>query len=174
MWNGFGENDDHIVPHVGDEHKEQFAIRGDSCQKSCQELHNITSADIISSHNTHDKEKLYLMSQKESMLGKNSWSQTPDGVFSPCNADTIEEVRRLASDDTGMSDHCYKSRNMDTSGSDFCAGDTILGDKRVVENDSVCQYPVNHMSETDNELSFLDNDGWLDIGNFEDVDQMFR
>ncbi|KAK4271248.1 hypothetical protein QN277_019967 [Acacia crassicarpa] len=175
VWNEFGENDDHIVPHAVDEQKEQFLIQGDSCKKSYQELHYIKSDDNVNSHNTHDKEKLHLMSQKENMLEKNPWSQKPEGVFHSCNADTREEVKRLEElDDTGMSDHCCKSRNMNSSGSEFCADDTILGDKCGAEDDSACQYPINHMSQTDNELSFLDNDGWLDIGNFEDIDQMFR
>ncbi|RZB95718.1 Protein LNK1 isoform E [Glycine soja] len=71
-----------------------------------------------------------------------------------------------------MSDHCLKSSKVDSSSSELCADDTILGDKCVVEDDSVSQYSINHISQTDNELSFLDNDGWLDIGNFEDVDRM--
>ncbi|XP_028800777.1 protein LNK1 isoform X2 [Neltuma alba] len=174
VWDEYGENDDHIVPHAGDDHKEQFAIQGDSCKRPCQELYNSKSADNVSSHYSHEKEKLYLMSRKENMMEKNSWSQTPEGVLPSCNADASEEVKRLASDDIGMSDRCFKSCNMDSSGSELCADDTILGDKRVVKDDSLCQYPINHISQTDSELSFLDNDGWLDIGNFEDVDQMFR
>ncbi|XP_054803533.1 protein LNK1-like isoform X3 [Prosopis cineraria] len=174
VWDEFGENDDHIVPHAGDERKEQFAIQGNSCKKPFQEFHNSKSAENVTSHTTHDKEKLCLVSQKEKMLEKDSWSQTPEGVFPSCTAETSEEVKRLASDDTGMSDRCVKSSNMGSNGSEFCADDTILGDKHVVEDDSVCQYLINHTSQTDNELSFLDNDGWLDIGNFEDVVRMFR
>ncbi|TKY59511.1 hypothetical protein E2542_SST16600 [Spatholobus suberectus] len=71
-----------------------------------------------------------------------------------------------------MSDHCFKSSNVDSNSSELCADDTILGDKCVVEDDNVSQYSINHISQTDNELSFLDNDGWLNIGNFEDVDRM--
>lgn len=71
-----------------------------------------------------------------------------------------------------MSDHCFKSGNVDSSSSELCADDSILGGKCVVEDDSVSQYSINHISQTDNELSFLDNDGWLNIGNFEDVDRM--
>lgn len=112
------------------------------------------------------------MTQKERMLGKDSWSHTPEGVFPSCGNDSSKEAKRLTSDDTGMSDHCFKSNNLDSGGCDLCADDTILGDKCVVEDDSVCQYPINHISQADNELSFLDNDGWLDIGNFEDVDRM--
>ena len=105
------------------------------------------------------------------MLEKGSWSDTPEGVFS-CNSDSCEELKRLTSDDTGMSGHCFKSSNIDSGGNELCASDTLLGGKCVVEDDSVCHYLINHISQADNELSFLDNDGWLDIGNFEDVDRM--
>ncbi|XP_061363257.1 protein LNK1-like [Gastrolobium bilobum] len=106
------------------------------------------------------------------MLEKGSWSHSPEGGFPSCDSDSHKEAKRLISDDTGMSDHCFKSGNIDAGGSELCANDTILGDKCVVGDDSVCEYPINHISQADNELSFLDNDGWLDIGNFEDVDRM--
>ncbi|KAH1145679.1 hypothetical protein GYH30_041415 [Glycine max] len=112
------------------------------------------------------------MIQKERMLEKDSWSHTPEGVFSSCGSDSSKEAKRLTSDDTGMPDHCFKSSNLDSGGCELCEDDIILGDKCVVENDSVCQYPTSHISQVDNELSFLDNDGWLDIGDFEDVDRM--
>ncbi|GAU47566.1 hypothetical protein TSUD_389160 [Trifolium subterraneum] len=71
-----------------------------------------------------------------------------------------------------MSDHCFKSDNIDSGGSKLCTDDTILEEKCGVEDDGACQHPKSHISEADNELSFLDNDGWLDIGNLEDVDRM--
>ncbi|KAL2617081.1 hypothetical protein AAZV13_08G166800 [Glycine max] len=112
------------------------------------------------------------MTQKERMQEKDSWPHTPEDVFSSCGSDSSKEAKRLTSDNTGMSDHCFKSSNFDSGGCELCEDDTILGDKCVVENDSACQYPTNHISQADNELSFLDNDGWLDIGDFEDVDRM--
>lgn len=96
----------------------------------------------------------------------------PEDLLSPCDSDSCREHKKLTSDNTRMSDHCLKSSKVDSSSSELCADDTILGDKCVVEDDSVSQYSINHISQTDNELSFLDNDGWLDIGNFEDVDRM--
>lgn len=71
-----------------------------------------------------------------------------------------------------MSDHCFKSDNIDSSGSELCANDSILGKRSLMEDDSVSQYSINHVSQPDNELSFLDTDRWLDIDNFEDVDRM--
>ncbi|RDX81735.1 Protein LNK1, partial [Mucuna pruriens] len=96
---------------------------------------------------------------------------SPDFERIICN-DSCKEQKKLTLDNTRMSDHCFKSSNVDSSSSELCADDTILGDKCAVEDDSVSQYSINHISQTDNELSFLDNDGWLNIGNFEDVDRM--
>lgn len=70
-----------------------------------------------------------------------------------------------------MSDHYFKSSNLDSTGGELCADDTILGDKCLMEDDTVSQYSISHISQPDNELSFLDNDGWLDFGNFEDIDR---
>ncbi|RDX70309.1 Protein LNK1, partial [Mucuna pruriens] len=173
VWDEFGENDDHRVPNAGEKCNNQFVIQGDSGKKSLPELRGISS-DYVNSYGTQGKEELYLenITQKERMLEKDSWSHTPEGVFSSCGSDSSKEAKRLPSDDTGTSNHCLKSSNLDSGACELCADDTILGDKCVVENDSICQYPINHVSQADNELSFLDNDGWLDIGNFEDVDRM--
>ena len=162
------------MPHASDKHNNQFVIQEDSCKKSRHELHGIRNSDYVNSYGTQGKEELYLenMTQKERMQEKDSWPHTPEDVFSSCGSDSSKEAKRLTSDDTGMPDHCFKSSNLDSGGCELCEDDIILGDKCVVENDSACQYPTNHISQADNELSFLDNDGWLDIGDFEDVDRM--
>lgn len=173
-WDEFDENDDLTVPHSGNKHKNQFVKQGDGCKKLLHELHGIRSSDYVSGCGTLGKEELYLqnMTQRGRMPEKDLWYHTPESVFSLCESDSFKEERRLTSDDTGMSDHCFKSSNLDSGGSELCTDDTILEGKCVVEDESMCQYPINHVSQADNELSFLDNDGWLDIGNFEDVDRM--
>ncbi|MED6125377.1 hypothetical protein PIB30_067991 [Stylosanthes scabra] len=100
------------------------------------------------------------------MLEKDSWSQKPEGFFPSCDGDLCKEMKTLTSDNTRMSDHLKRS-NADSSSAD----DAILRDKGMVEDDGMSQYPMNDISQTDNDLSFLDNDVWLDIGNFEDVDR---
>ncbi|MED6204653.1 hypothetical protein PIB30_010768 [Stylosanthes scabra] len=135
----------------------------------------LNNSDFVNSCGTQDKEKLYLRNptKKERMLEKGSWSHTPEGVFS-CDSDSYVELKRLTSDDTEISGHCFQSSNMDSGGNELCADDTLLGDKSVVQDGTVSQYPINQMSQDDNEFSFLDNDGWLDIENFEDVDGMLN
>lgn len=105
-------------------------------------------------------------------MEKGSWSCKPEDLFSACNNDSSKGQKRLASDNTSISDHCFKSSNLDSSGRELCADDPIVGDKCLVEDDNVSQYSINNISQPDNELSFLDNDGWLNMGNFEDVDNM--
>ncbi|CAL5193422.1 unnamed protein product [Lathyrus oleraceus] len=104
------------------------------------------------------------------MLEKDSWSCKPEDPSSPCNCVSSKKQKRPAS--SSMSDRCFKSDNIDSSGSELCANDSILGKRSLMEDDSVSQYSINHVSQPDNELSFLDTDRWLDIDNFEDVDRM--
>ncbi|XP_019433343.1 PREDICTED: protein LNK1-like isoform X2 [Lupinus angustifolius] len=174
VWDEFVETDDHIVPNAGDKHKDQFAVQGDSCKKSLQELQGIKRTDYVRNYDIQSEEELYLpnLNRKEGMLKKgSSWSHKPEGLFSSCEGDSCKELKRLTSDNTKMSDHCFKSSNVDSSSSKLCADDTIMGNKCMVGDDNVSQYSINHTSQTDNELSFLDNDLWMDIGNFEDVDR---
>ncbi|PQQ01075.1 protein LNK1 isoform X2 [Prunus yedoensis var. nudiflora] len=187
-WYEFGESDDHIVPHPVIEHDDQFPVEGDSRKKPRRDLIGIPSnanCATISELQGKEKANLATLTKKSTMLEKVSLSNTPDGAYaSSCNGDSIKEVTSIASDDTGMSNHCLKSGNLDSSGSD--ANDNIMGDGCTVVDNNLYDYPLNHISETDNDLSFLDNDredrdssdllyyGWPDIGNFEDVDRMFR
>ncbi|KAF7842599.1 protein LNK1 isoform X1 [Senna tora] len=170
LWDGFGESDDQLVPLAGDDHKDQLATQGDSSKKRRVEFHGIRSTDNLSSYGTQGKD-LPSVTREEIML---EGSHQSEGVFPSSDSESHKEVKRLTLDDTRMSGHSFKNSNIDSIGSELCVDDTVLGDKCVVEDDSVCQYPINHISQADNELSFLDNDGWLDIGNFEDVDRMFR
>jgi hypothetical protein len=174
VWGEFDENDDLVVPHSGSQHNNQFVTEGDGCKKSHHKLHGLESSGYVSSYGTLGKDELYLqnMTQNERMPEKDSWSDTPEGVFSSCDGDSYREAKVLTSDHTGMFDHCFKSGIIDSGGSKLCADDTTLEEKCGVEDDEACQHPKNHISEADNELSFLDNDGWLDIGNLEDVDRM--
>ncbi|KAK0589223.1 hypothetical protein LWI29_011222 [Acer saccharum] len=128
---------------------------------------------------------LPLMTKKDKMLKKESWSHTPDSVFpASCDSDTVKEVTSTASDDTRISSHGSKSDNANNIG-DFSADDPILDDGCDPVDNNLYSYPLNHISQTENDLSFLNNDredkessdllyyGWPDIGNFEDVDRMF-
>uniref|UniRef100_A0A5B6ZCE4 Protein LNK1 n=1 Tax=Davidia involucrata TaxID=16924 RepID=A0A5B6ZCE4_DAVIN len=192
VWEDFGQNDDHIVPHPGEKHGNESAFQGDSCKKPLREVIGVsTSGDRYAAKfvNQGKEEEDFptLKNGRDTVLEKDSWSHTPESVFpASCDSGTIKEGTNLASDNSRMSSHCFKSSNVDSIGSKFCAGDPIIGDRRAaVDSNSYC-YPLRHISQTDNELSFFDNNcedkessdllyyGWPDIGNFEDVDRMFR
>lgn len=179
------------MPHPNNEHGDCSATESDSRKKPRCEVIGITSnADTSTRYGIQGKEKrnLSTLTSKDIMLEKGSWSQMPDGMFPSCEADSIKEVTSIASDDTRMSSHSFKSGSVDSGGNELCTDDPIMGDGctgTAVDN-YLYRYPLGQISQTSNDLSFFDNDqedkengdllyyGWPDIGNFEDVDRMFR
>ncbi|KAG9148754.1 hypothetical protein Leryth_013435 [Lithospermum erythrorhizon] len=94
-----------------------------------------------------------------------------------CKSESIDESSSLESDVTKTSNHCFIS-NLQSTRREIC-------DKSAKVSNSF-DYQMDCISEADNDLSFLGNnqDGklsndllhysWSDIGNFDDVDRMFR
>lgn len=190
VWDEFCQSEDHIVPHpVGEEASEQLFI-GDSRKKPRHQfcvLGKEQSAKDIVCQEKHQGNTSFLNNRKKTMLEKNSWSDTPDGIFpSSCNGSSVKEVSSLASDSTRASSHCFKSSNTDLLGDELCTSDSMLIDKSAAVDSNSYNYPLDPLSQTDDDLSFFDSDrngkdssdflyyGWPDIGNFEDVDRMFR
>ncbi|XVE66539.1 hypothetical protein DITRI_Ditri08aG0087100 [Diplodiscus trichospermus] len=188
-WDDFGASDDHIVPHTGDEYGAQFKVRGDSRKKPRHEVIGVTrNADNITKYGILGaKEKGLHTLTKNSMLEKSPWSYSPDGVFpSSGDDDSLKEVASMASDDPRMSSNGLTTGNMGSVGGEFCADDPALVDKCATDDNNVYCFPLNQISQTDADLGFFDNNhedkessdllyyGWGDIGNFEDVDRMFR
>lgn len=176
VWYKFDESSDHIVPRSLDEERESV-VESDSCKV----IGLTTDIDNTPRCVTQRTGESSLINQ-DPMLEKGSWSQTPDGVLSAsCNGDTAKEVTKLASNDAKTCSQDFES-GID-SGSGFCSDDAILGDGCAAVTDSLYQYPI---SQTDSDLNFFDGHhdnkestdlldyGWPDIGNFEDVDRMFR
>ncbi|KAG9140658.1 hypothetical protein Leryth_006856 [Lithospermum erythrorhizon] len=159
IWDdGLYQSDDHIVPHPGDEQAKQHSfgcnnrkrtrresmLEGDAGGSSSEKHICQDRADHIN-HTIHDKSK---------MFDKEAWSNKADNVFHSCSSKSISEASSLASN--GM-----KTSDGDSVGYQHCFPDA------------------------DNDLSFLDISGgkdpndllyysWDDLGNFEDVDRMFR
>lgn len=189
VWDDFGESDDHIVPHHGNECGDQIALQGDSCKKPQGVVIGITgNAANETKHSTRGKEgrSSPILTKKNTMLEKGSWSQTPDGMFPSCDGDSLNGVTISESDDTRMPSHCLKSGKTDSGGSEFCVDDYILGEKCAAVENNLYSYPLVNITQTDNDLSFLENERegeesndllsswWPNIENFEDVDRMFR
>lgn len=161
VWDEFDQTGDHIVPHPGNDCESEPSFLGDGCKKSRREVigDSINAGDwCIAKYATQGKREGGCKRLKN-MLGKDSWSHLPEGVFpASCDSDLKEEA-------TGLED---------TIGADFCADDAIIGERgAAVDSNSYHHYPLGDISQSDNDLSFFDNE-WPDIGNFEDVDRMFR
>ncbi|XP_038991239.1 protein LNK1-like isoform X1 [Hibiscus syriacus] len=188
VWEKFVVSDDHIVPCTVNEYGAQFKAHGDSRKKPQHEVIEATrsSVDMTKYSILGEKEKGLHTLTKSRMLEKGLWSHSPDGTLSTSgNNESLKEVTSLASDDPCMSNHGLKTGS-DSVGSEFCADDSILVDKCATEdNDAYC-FPLNLITEADDDLGFFNNHhedkensdllyyGWEDIDNFDEVDRMFR
>ncbi|XWS63159.1 hypothetical protein CRYUN_Cryun06bG0072300 [Craigia yunnanensis] len=188
VWDEFDVSDDHIVPHTVDEYGAQFEVQGDGRKKPRHEVIGVNSnADNTTKYGIWgEKEKGLHALTKNRMLEKGLWSHSPDSMFPTLgDNDSLNEVTSMASDDPRMSSHGHRTGNIDSVGSEFCADDTVLVDKCATEDNNVYHFP-HHITEADDDLSFFSYNheekessdllyyGWGDIGNFEDVDRMFR
>ncbi|XP_022140999.1 protein LNK1 isoform X2 [Momordica charantia] len=185
IWNDFTEIDDYIVPHIG-ELWDLFEVQSGSLEKSRREVVGFTNDPYSATKfSFHDREKVRIQTSimKDTVLEKDSWSQTPDGVPSSLNSDSFKDVK-MESSSLSMSNNGFKT-GVGTD-LDYCTDDRIVTDNSAADENDMYQYSVSHMSQTDNDISFLDDDhenkentdllyyGWQDIGSFEDVDRMFR
>lgn len=184
-------SDDHTVPHPGHEYGDRFVAQGIKQKKPESKIINVANNEddsLTCSTQEEEEASLPTLVKKDTMLEKDSWSNTPDSVF-PTSRDSgaVKDFITIRSEETSMSSHCLKNGNIDSVGSEFCASDPTSDEKCSAVDNNLYSYPLSHISKTDNDLSFFDNDredkessdplyyGWPDdIGNFEDVDRMFR
>ncbi|XP_022725218.1 protein LNK1-like isoform X2 [Durio zibethinus] len=189
VWDEFGTSDDHIVPRTVDEYGAQFKVQGGVRKKPRHEVIGVTSnADNTTKYGIlGEKQKDLPTLSKNRMLEKGPWSPSPDSMFPTSgDNDSFKEVTSMGSDYPRISSHGFKTGNIDSVGSEFCADDPVLVDKCAMEDSNIYRFPLNHISEADDDLSFFNNNhedkensdllyyGWGDIGNFEDVDRIFR
>ncbi|KAG8651661.1 hypothetical protein MANES_06G010600v8 [Manihot esculenta] len=189
VWDAFRESDDHIVPHPAKECGDQFRVCSDIHKKPWHKVVGTVSDASDAAGYTQRKEKtsLLTLTKKDRMLDKGSWSHALDGVFPACNSGSVKEVASIASEETRASNGILKVGNTDSVGSELCSDDPALDEKSAADDTDTYLFPLGQISETDNDLNFFDNDhedkddsnllyyGWPDdIGNFEDVDRMFR
>lgn len=70
-------------------------------------------------------------------------------------------------------------------GNEFCGNDIVLSDNTTAVDDKCFSYLINDMNCTSSDFSVFENTenksasdflyyDWPEIGNFEDVDKMFR
>ncbi|KAI3448263.1 hypothetical protein Pfo_004928, partial [Paulownia fortunei] len=191
-WDEFCRSDDHIVPHPGSKRLNDYFILGESHKKPRCELTSVSSNTGDRSAATYvdqgrEQGRFSILSRRRNtMLEKDSWSHKPNGAFtSASDSDPIKEASSLASDNTMPSTHGLKSTNADSKGSEFRGHDTILGDKTTIVDNNSFNYPLGDINHTGSHLDFFENAenkdssdflyyGWPEIGNFEDIDGMFR
>ncbi|XP_052880041.1 protein LNK1-like [Gossypium arboreum] len=191
IWDEFGASatDNHIVPRTVDEYRAQFKIQGDGRTKPQHEVIGLArNADNTAKYGIlSEKRKGIHTLTKNKMLEKCPWSHSSDGIFPTSgDNDSLKEVTGMVSDDPMVSSQGLKIGDIDSVSSDFCAEDPVLVDNWAIEDNNIYRFPLNHMSDTNGDLRFFNNNhedkencdllcyAWGDIGNFEDVDRMFR
>ncbi|KAK6143714.1 hypothetical protein DH2020_024062 [Rehmannia glutinosa] len=187
-WDEFCWSDDHLVPHTGSKRLDDSRTLGDNHKKPRCEL--TRTGDRSAATYVDQGRELAGFSipskRKNTMLEKDLWSHKLNGAFiSASNSDPIKEPSSLASDNTMPSTHSLKSTNAHPNVSKFCGSDTTLGDKNTIVDNNSFNYPLGDLNHTGTDLHYFGNAenkdsndflyyGWPEIGNFEDIDGMFR
>ncbi|CAA0822021.1 dentin sialophosphoprotein-related [Striga hermonthica] len=192
VWDDFCQSDDHIVPYPGSGRTADHSILSDSHNKPCSE---VTS----SSNSTRDESSIRnvnmgidqggfpsLNKRTYTMLENDSWCNTTSGVSpSSPESNSIREASSVASENTTSSRHASKSNKTDWNNNEICTNDTILSKKSTAVDNSSFGEALGDITHTGSNLDFFENTenkdssellyyGWPEIGNFEDVDRMFR
>ncbi|XP_042495565.1 protein LNK1-like [Macadamia integrifolia] len=194
LWDEFRVNDDHLVPHPSGEEVLDSAGQVDCHKKPRHEeasafTNSASGEDAVKSalHGKDGTSFAIVKDQKAPMPLMGSCSCTPDGVFpASCDNDSIKGMSSLTADGTKLPNTCFNSNHIDFISNEFCAHDPILGNRSAVIGSSSCHFPLGGISSTGSDLEFFANGhedkessglpyhAWPDIGNFEDVDRMFR
>lgn len=188
-WDEFCHNDDHIVPHPSCGRTNEPLSQNDSRKKPRHEVIGLASSegDPSTGKYANQQKEQVLSNRSPKMLEKDSWADAPDGAFSFTHEKAkVEEVSSLPSENTRTSNRCIKNNNIQSTESESCPNDRTLDDKNAAVGENSYSYPLGPISQTDDDLSFLDNScedkdsndllyySWPEIENFEDVDRMFR
>ncbi|KAL0375980.1 UNVERIFIED_CONTAM: protein LNK1 [Sesamum calycinum] len=115
------------------------------------------------------------------MLEKDSWPLPKNRAFTSESDSDRVEASNLTSDNSMPPCRSLKINN---AGLDVC-GHNILGDKTSIVDNNSFSYPLGGINQNSCDLDFFENAenkdsseflcyGWPEIGNFEDVDRMFR
>ncbi|CAN1188954.1 Protein LNK1 [Linum perenne] len=181
VWDDFGESDDHIVPRPSDQYSNQYG----SCKRPRREVAD--EFDDGGAKTERGEETGLCPLTTTTMLEKTSWSHPAAGKLfrAPCDSGSGKETETMEPEQEQMSGKS-EGGNI-TTGTEFCGDDPVLAGNCEGVNNSDYNYSLNHVSQAESDLTFFGNDqdnkgssGLLyyewpdDIGNFEDVDKMFR
>ncbi|KAI3805099.1 hypothetical protein L1987_27151 [Smallanthus sonchifolius] len=164
IWDDFEHSGDHIVPHPTDNQGSEDNREGDISKKPRLDI------TLIQSNEERVSKKL---NKETNMMEKDSWSNMFDGVFAASgDADYAKDTPTVQSGDTKLSNHCFKSSNIN-SGSGLCTDEGIHKDSSdAVDRNSYNDLNLFSNDGDDKESSGLLYYGWPDVGSFEDVDRM--
>ncbi|KAI3952328.1 hypothetical protein MKX01_005195 [Papaver californicum] len=186
MWDEFKESGDHIVPHpAGDQHINHGTTpRNDSCKKRLYSVRNSSLGDI-GARDLGNKDMSCATEVRSEMLENHSWSCMPS---ESCHiTDSAKKMASLGDGNANGIGNCFDGHYMDSMSNKFRGHGDMLGNNGAATsvNGSLSQFSIDISAansdmelfgddheEKDNE--FLSYYGWPDIGNFEDVDNMFR
>ncbi|KAK1301882.1 hypothetical protein QJS10_CPB12g00757 [Acorus calamus] len=194
IWDELDKNGDHIVPLRGS-HQAPETIR------QC-DFHKMLRHDLVNDA-TRETDSKGTVFRDVFQNGKTVFHSSLDDRLSsvlegsscvseniiPASVDSVcvNDVNILASrlKDTRASDYCFKGPNTDMSNNGFCSNDPIPGHRDIATSSSLCHFSLDDFCHEENDLNFLGNKhkdeendvlryGWLDIGNFNDIDRLFR
>ncbi|KAI3907883.1 hypothetical protein MKW92_029989 [Papaver armeniacum] len=169
MWDEFKESGDHIVPHPGDEQINHGTPVKDCGKKRLNSVRNISDSDIgARDTETKDMRCGPVDEVRGQMLENHSWSCM---LNDSCQTDSTKEMASLGDE------NCINGNN----------NGAMLGNNGAAAsvNGSLSQFTLD-ISAANSDMEIFGNDheekdngflsyyGWPDIGNFEDVDNMFR
>ncbi|KAF3794214.1 hypothetical protein EJ110_NYTH07850, partial [Nymphaea thermarum] len=188
VWDEFGESDDHIVPRPGSGQENACADHVDCTKRPCLELENPTEGgtdDTVSVNvNDFDAENggLYPGTKKEPPTPSIETSGWPENVLNdPYSTEDADKVELLAEGKNKLSGN-EEGALID----EFSDGDPILRTRDSMNYSDLCAFSLTDISPTDTDLELFGSEledkessnflgyGWPNIGNFDDVDKMFR
>lgn len=190
VWEEFGDDDDHIVPHTGGKNN-GYGVESDISKRPRYEL--TSTKDNVGSKSASNvdfqrKDEMRLCSvkkEKEITLEKSPWPQSSAGAVSASLSG--DPNRKAATSGEGMtSNQCMKSTNVDSTVSELYGDDTIPGDRTGSVDSNLYDYQLKNAAHTEIDLGTFGNNlqdkessdllycMWPELENFEDVDKMFR
>jgi len=193
-WDVFGRSDDRIVPHHGVGFLgESSAPSGGAQKKPRHEVKNGVGKDMCSRGSATEivllgEEDAYYPPNKKGSLyiEESSLSHASNFVVPTlCNIESTANRISSPSQDGRNLGSCVNEFNTNTKNNIFCSKDPSLGTIFSTNDSKSCLSSCNGVSSGVTDFSFLerqqnnrDNDlayyDWPDIGNFEDIDTMFR
>lgn len=193
-WDVFGRSDDRIVPHHGVGFLgESSAPSGGAQKKPRHEVKNGVGKDVCSRGSATEtvllgEEDAYYPPNKKGSLyiEESSLSHASNFVVPTlCNLESTANRISSPSQDGRNLGSCVNEFNTNTENNIFCSKGPSLGTVFSTNDSKSCLSSCNGVSSDVTDFSFLerqqnnrDNDlayyDWPDIGNFEDIDTMFR